>query len=144
MTCICSPRLLSSWLTVAIACERLVAVYLPFRAPLIATPHRARLLVLGMTAITAVLSTFAFWTMRPKQANICSPVLCVVDDMPGFQVWWTVVDRLGTLLIPGVILVACTVVIVGQLEYSRRLHAEVGTVCKLCRTAGRHPTVLPR
>src|SRR6218665_650366 len=106
--------LCSVWLTIAIAMERMAAVAFPLRISLISTLRRSRVSIFIIAVISFSLAAFSFWSF-----TISGAPQCVIANDASYQIWNTVILKLGTLVIPGVLLAILTVIIVVLLYRAR-------------------------
>jgi len=123
----CSTKLLSSWLTVAITLERLLTVSVPLKFAKISTPRNARLVIVALSIICLAITVFPFWTLGVRQQNCVDSCVINSGKRREYDIWFTVIVRVGSLIVPGILLIICTVLIInGLLARSRQLGAEVG------------------
>ena len=119
---VCSCKLLSAWITVAITVERLIAVVQPLKVATLSTTRRARLVIVSLTLLCLVLATFPLWTVgsEPYQGL----PTCVRLEDSSYKSWLIGVVVVMTLTLPCSVLIVCTVVIVFFLSRSQHFRAE--------------------
>lgn len=97
LTFVCS--FLSAWYIVAFSAERLVVVLFPLRRATLCTPARAKIVVISLAILAAVMYNFAFWTTSVQDVfgeRLCmqitrfTPMLMVISK----------VDTIVTLVLP--------------------------------------------
>jgi len=119
---VCSCRLLSAWITVAITVERLIAVVQPLKVATLSTTHRARLVVVWLTLLCFLLAAFPLWTVGSQQFS--GRPTCIIVN-PSYKSWLIVVVVVMTLTVPCCLLIVCTAVIVFFLARSQHFRTNV-------------------
>lgn len=122
-----SSKLMSSWTTVFITIERLLAVVCPLKVSSWSTIHRARF-VLALGVFTCIgLGSFPLWTVAFGCYNgNCDETRCVVSNVDVYLAWAFPVYVGGTLLVPTIAMIVMSSVIIGTvITRTRRLAKQV-------------------
>jgi len=122
---VCSCRLLSAWITVAITVERLIAVVQPLKVATLSTTHRARLVVVWLTLLCLLLAAFPLWTVGSEQFSGRPTCIIPKESFQSYMTWLIVVVVVMTLTVPCCLLIVCTAVIVFFLARSQHFKAKV-------------------
>ena len=124
---VCSCKLLSAWITVAITVERLIAVVHPLKIAALSTTRRARLVIVSLTLICFSLAAFPLWTIGLEQSEGWSWT-CVVKHW-SYKWWLTAIVLVMTLVLPSCIMIVCTAFIVFHLSRAERFRRDVSLSC---------------
>ena len=128
---LCSCKLLSAWITVAITVERLIAVVQPLKVATLSTTRRARLVVTSLTMSCLVVAAFPLWTIGSEE-HYGIPT-CMVLKQSSYKSWLFAVVLVLTLTLPCFILVVCTVVIIFFLARSQHFRTTVSRTLQYFR-----------
>ena len=111
-------KLTSSWLTVAITSERLLLVACPLKHPRISTPYKTRMTI-GITFVACfLLASFPLWSVGIRFANM--EIYCGIEDHVWYEVGSWICLRIGSLLLPGLIVCVMTSVIIYYLTHAQQ------------------------
>lgn len=92
---------LSVWYVIGFTVERYIAICFPFRRGTLCTVRRAKMVVVGLATIAAILYCWGIWTSRPQKLECSEVFLCHIDPYH-YQLVKTMsnVDTVLTLIVP--------------------------------------------
>ncbi len=122
-------KLSSAWITVAITTQRFAMIRNPLKIAV--TTSVARIVVAGIGVSSTLLALFPLWTIGIEQHK------CSITNRPLYNAMNWAVLRVGSLLLPGVIVVVFTVLILKHL-YQTRYNISIDLREEM------HPTTLRR
>ena len=111
-------KLVSAWITVAITVERFISIAYPLKAGQLSTKRNTRIVISSIYICCLALTTFPFWTIGLQLYN--NHFLCTFLNVEEYDAWNWVVNRVGSLLLPSVILFIFTGMIVGKLHSMKK------------------------
>jgi len=120
---VCSCKLLSAWITVAITVERLIAVVHPLKVATLSTTRRARLVIVSLTLLCLVLAAFPLWTVG--SAPFEGVPTCLRLGVSSYKSWLIAVVVVLTLTLPCGVITVCTIVIMYFLARSQHFRTVV-------------------
>ena len=111
-------KLTSSWLTVAITTERLLLVACPLKHPRISTPHKTRMTIAAMFVVCFLFGSFPLWSVGIRLGNM--EIVCGIEHRVWYEVGSWICLRIGSLLLPGIIICSMTSVIIYYLTHAQK------------------------
>ena len=109
-------QMTSSWLTVAISCERFLAVAFPLKASQISTLTKASCVCACTFIVCACASLFPFWTLTLHRDDSDGVQWCGYRDQQQFEVYnWTFI-HIFSLLLPSFLIFVLTALIIHNLR----------------------------
>lgn len=120
----CSAKLMSVWITVVIAFQRMLAITAFQKVAIISTPNRARLLLSALCLVCTAVTAYPIWTVGSEKTGGMQSACIIISE--SYDEWLIVTFVIGSLVLPEVLLIVCTSIIIYHLARSRRLHQQVG------------------
>lgn len=114
---------MSSWITVAIMLERMLAVSMPLRVAILSTPCRARLLLTVLCITCGTITAYPMWTVGSRPDEDGNMACLVISD--SYEIWHIIMFIVGSMVLPEALLIVFSVVIVFQLANSRKQREQV-------------------
>ena len=111
-------KLASAWTTIAITVERYISVRWPLHAHHMSTVSRARLVVAAVYLACFALGAYPLWTVDVAQYD-ARTTACKIVDVLRYEVWSWVSLRIGSLLLPGVLMSILTGLIILSLARAK-------------------------
>ena len=121
LTYVCS--FLSVWYVVCFSVERYVAVCLPLRRQ--DTPKRAKITVVCLAIIAAILYNFALWTSRVQDVGFENPYCFPLKKYYKLINYANNIDTFLTLVVPSVIIIITNVRIIYAIFHLQRRRREM-------------------
>jgi hypothetical protein len=112
-------RFASAWVTVAITAQRFLTVVRALEVARISTVPRVRAVLLVVVVVSFALNLFPFWTTGSLEWK--NRTICAYLETGDYHTWNTVVMRIGSLLVPAIIIFILTGIIVGNLIHVRNI-----------------------
>ncbi len=112
-------KLSSAWLVVAITAERYLSVRFPLKVASISTPKNTRVVIACIVCQGFLLGAYPLWTVGTAISG--GKTLCLIVSMYEYTVWSWVSLRVGSLLLPGILMCVLTALMLHQLA---RAHAD--------------------
>lgn len=103
---------LSVWFVVCFTVERYVAVCIPLRRQDMCTPRRAKIVVVALSVVSAVLYNFALWTSAVQDIGIDEPQCHYLTQYIGLINYANNIDTILTLVVPSCMIIVANVRIV--------------------------------
>ncbi len=107
----------SAWITVAITAERFVTISYPLKVIRVSTATTARIVVGTIGVLSAVLASFPAWTLKIIPYKGCPK--CQIGNEAVYNAMNWAILRVGSLMLPGAIILVFTVLIFKHLVQSR-------------------------
>ena len=104
----------SSWLIVVIALERYVLLAHPIRIMRRQALLMTSAVIVSIFAVSVCLNAYPFWTLDIKDYG--GYTMCNVTDFETIEIWTWIMIRVGSLLIPGVLVLVFTALIIWKLR----------------------------
>lgn len=119
-------KLVSAWVTVTIATERLITVAFPLKVSSMSTSKRAKIIIIVLFVVGFTLGSYPLWTVGLNYYKSVNSTKCVIKDRNPYDQWSMVVLRVGTLGLPGLLITVITIItVVILIKASRRRMAQM-------------------
>ena len=112
-------KLASAWITIAITMERFISVRWPLHAHHLSTVSRARIVISVTYVICFTLGAYPLWTVAVDYYKDGTELMCTVVKEVRYTVWSWIVLRIGSLLLPGLIMCVVTGLIIFTLAKAK-------------------------
>ena len=111
-------KLASAWITVVISAERFITVAYPLRVARISTPLSAKITIICIYITCCSLGAYPFWTIGLISWK--NSTYCGFTDPVAYETWSMVVLRIGSLLLPSIIIFVFTILLLVYLRKARK------------------------
>lgn len=109
-------KLTSAWLIVTITLERYIGVAHPLKAGRISTRTNAKIIISCIYIASFALSCFPFWTIGIQEHKHEGYKFCSYLKKDEYDKWNWVINRIGSLLLPSILIFIVTTMIIAKLH----------------------------
>lgn len=121
-------QMLSAMITVAITIQRTLCIFQPLRASTLATPRRAKIIIAAIFVVGSLLGLSCCFIIRLSPWN--DAFICGYSDRRKYYIWYWVVVRMLTMVIPWFVLAVLTCAISIRLRRVKKFRSQSSSANK--------------